>query len=110
MRLIDADELQKKLAEMLVDDKLGGKEFIRLYELVREQYVFRVGQYGKWRINLEELVDASATTNAEPVVRCKDCKYLYRDDYCPLRTWVTHTEDDFCSYGELLRREDEQIG
>ena len=38
------------------------------------------------------------------VVICKDCKHLYKDGECPLRTWFTHTEDDYCSYGE--RRED----
>ena len=38
------------------------------------------------------------------VVRCRDCKHLYKDGECPLRTWFTHTEDDFCSYG--VRRED----
>lgn len=37
------------------------------------------------------------------VVRCKDCKYLCSENGCPLRTWHTHVEDDFCSYGE--RRE-----
>jgi len=35
-----------------------------------------------------------------PVVRCKNCKHLYKDGECPLRTWYTHVEDDFCSYGE----------
>lgn len=34
------------------------------------------------------------------LVRCKDCRYLFADNGCPLRTWKTHTEDDFCSYGE----------
>ena len=38
------------------------------------------------------------------IVRCRDCKHLYKDGECPLRTWFTHTEDDYCSYGE--RRED----
>ena len=34
------------------------------------------------------------------LVRCKDCKYLYMDNGCPLRTWHTHVLDDYCSYGE----------
>lgn len=34
------------------------------------------------------------------IVRCKDCKNLFDEDACPLRTWRTHTEDDFCSYAE----------
>jgi len=37
--------------------------------------------------------------SAQPeVIRCKDCKHLYEDNKCPLRTWWTHTEDDYCSY------------
>lgn len=39
-------------------------------------------------------------TDLVPVVRCKDCKHLYKDGECPLRTWYTHVEEDFCSYGE----------
>lgn len=39
------------------------------------------------------------------VVRCKDCKHLYKDGECPLRTWFTHDEDDFCSYGEEQENE-----
>ena len=41
---------------------------------------------------------------SEPLVRCKDCKYLFSDSGCPLRTWRTHVETDYCSYGE--RKED----
>lgn len=41
------------------------------------------------------------------VVRCKDCKYLYMDNGCPLRTWHTHVLDDYCSYGERKGGEDE---
>lgn len=39
--------------------------------------------------------------DAQPeIIRCKDCKHLFEDNGCPLRTWWTHTEDDFCSYAE----------
>ena len=55
-----------------------------------------------WEIALAPTVDA------EPVVRCKDCKYWRNDDcqndshgYCPI------SENDFCSRGE--RREDESL-
>lgn len=41
------------------------------------------------------------------VVRCKDCKYLYMDNGCPLRTWHTHVLDDYCSYGERKGGDDE---
>lgn len=44
--------------------------------------------------------------SAQPeIIRCKECKHLFEDNKCPLRTWWTHTEDDFCSYAE--RRTDE---
>lgn len=46
--------------------------------------------------------DAPSADTAE-VVRCKECRHLYAENGCPLRTWHTHIEDDFCSYGE--RRE-----
>lgn len=49
------------------------------------------------------------SVDAVPVVRCKDCKYLYNDDDndddCPLRDYFWHNEEDYCSYGE--RREDD---
>ena len=34
------------------------------------------------------------------LILCKDCKWLYQDGKCPLRTWFTHYEDDYCSYAE----------
>ena len=44
--------------------------------------------------------------SAQPeIIRCKDNKHLFEDNKCPLRTWWTHTEDDFCSYAE--RKTDE---
>lgn len=49
---------------------------------------------------LLEYIDALPPADAVEVVRCKDCKHLFEDNKCPLRTWWTHTEDDFCSYGE----------
>ena len=45
-----------------------------------------------------------ATVDAVPVVRCKDCKWLYdeMDDYCcrSHRGLVRICENSFCSYGE----------
>lgn len=49
-------------------------------------------------INMMESVDA------EPVVRCKDCKYADETAMCGYVTWY-NKEDDFCSWGE--RKEDE---
>ena len=54
------------------------------------------------RERVEAAIEALSAEAVE-VVRCRDCKHLYKDGECPLRTWFTHTEEDFCSYGE--RRE-----
>ena len=49
-------------------------------------------------------LDAVPTVDAVPVVRCKDCKWLYddMDDYfCRShRGLVRICENSFCSYGE----------
>ena len=49
-------------------------------------------------------IDNAPTVDAVPVVRCKDCKWLYdeMDDYCcrSHRGLVRICENSFCSYGE----------
>lgn len=47
----------------------------------------------------EVFVDVYAR-EPKKLTTCKDCKYKYVDDKCPLRTWFTHVDDDYCSYGE----------
>ena len=56
-------------------------------------------------VDWDDIKDHMAKSDIVEVVRCKDCKHLFEDNKCPLRTWWTHTEDDFCSYAE--RRADE---
>ena len=56
-------------------------------------------------VDWDDIKDHMAKLDIVEVVRCKDCKHLFEDNKCPLRTWWTHTEDDFCSYAE--RRIDE---
>ena len=51
------------------------------------------------------LIKALPAADVVPVVRCRDCKHLYKDGECPLRTWYTHVEEDFCSYGERKEKE-----
>lgn len=52
-----------------------------------------------------ETIDSEKTVDAEPVVRCKDCKMTERKYkwYCVKRQNIVN-DDDFCSWGE--RRED----
>lgn len=57
---------------------------------------------GEYRKALKLAISALAQPE---IIRCKDCKHLFEDNGCPLRTWRTHTEDDFCSYAE--RRTDD---
>ncbi len=53
------------------------------------------------------LTDEGELIPIAELVRCKDCKHLYKDGECPLRTWFTHMEDDWCSYGERSESETE---
>lgn len=63
----------------------------------------------EWIVEAETLSDfidhGRYTLSTKPLIMCRDCKHLFEDNKCPLRTWWTHTEDDFCSYAE--RRADE---
>ena len=49
-------------------------------------------------------IDRAPTIDAVPVVRCKDCKWLYSEmgNYCcrSHRGLVRICENSFCSYGE----------
>lgn len=77
MRLVDADELT----------------FDRLTDSICQ------GQ-------AEDVVAEAPTIDAEPVVRCGECKYW--TGYCTNKIWQSPTDDylpqtyadDFCSYGE----------
>ena len=83
MRLIDANKL---LQEIEFD-----------YDL----------DYGETLIDPRDFADAvcdSPTVDAVPVVRCKECKHMRRDNvgvFC--KVWNGYNgfgEDGFCSYGE----------
>ena len=60
--------------------------------------------YGMFTLGIQQAVDEQPTVDAVPVVRCKDCKWLYdeMDDYCcrSHRGLVRICENSFCSYGE----------
>lgn len=66
------------------------------------------------RTLFDDIVDEQPTIDAEPVVRCADCKYfqcnMSRSGYLPrgvseyeCRHWCSPcAPTDFCSYGERL--------
>ena len=92
MRLIDADALIEKfnekanMAECLIDARTAERfaTFCALADAVEEM----------------------PTVEAVPVIRCKDCKFRYWDDWLEEYFCQCHAEymqvlpDDFCSYAE----------
>lgn len=68
--------------------------------LIAEYDRVHIGIPGRAR----KLMEDAPAVDAVPVVRCKDCKWLYdgMDDYCCCshRGLVRICEDSFCSYGE----------
>ena len=85
MRLIDADYGQKQLTIAEVE---CGKNFETDYNHVRD------------------FLNAMPTIDAVPVVRCRECKYRFKNNghdksCCPIidaNIWMD--DDDFCSNGE----------
>lgn len=87
MRLIDADKLEKYIAEKF--EEHYGKT---VYQFIHDFFRFVIRQIRK-----------APTIDAAPVVRCKDCIVSYCVDYEDIvcgRTCVNVDADDFCSYGE----------
>lgn len=104
MRLIDADALLEQLKAYVVDCNpdhfdLNDKE-----------------SFGQWMhanginvgcVESELIVESTPTIDAEPVVRCEDCKRRGTDD-CPMHIkgtpvdeeFLSKVDNDFCSYGE----------
>ena len=83
----------------------------RAMEIVRDQGVAHPNAYHLTNYATLILQEAP-TVDAVPVVRCKDCKWLYdeMDDYCcrSHRGLVRICENSFCSYGE--RKDDDGNG
>lgn len=60
----------------------------------------------KTRQDIEEWLNNAPTIDAVPVVRCKDCKYRFKNNGhdksgCPIidaNIWMD--DDDFCSHGK----------
>ena len=94
MRLIDADELRKLFKEEFKKTRqmiVGGQTHL---DTLAEGYA-----------EADHLLRFRAlTVDAVPVVRCRDCKHMCRDNvgiFC--KVWNGYNgcgEDGFCNYGE----------
>ena len=70
----------------------------------------RVPDDERYKGTLRRLIIQQPTIDAEPVVRCKDCKFCYGDNYegyyCDLGNFNdTPGLLDFCSYGERKKED-----
>ena len=97
MRLIDATEVIKNI--VAERDKIP-------YELVSEK-PFKHGNSMRGGIRKAlRCIEQSPTVDAIPVVRCRECKYRFKNNGhdksgCPIidaNIWMD--DDDFCSHGE----------
>ena len=108
MRLIDADELIKKLEFNSWD--------IEEWELPHEQVSagLRANAYDR------KTVEDAPTIDAVPVIRCKDCKwwspnrktctewadYCFRESKNCILTHFSCRESDYCSWARTGRKEE----
>ena len=87
MRLIDVDALQRRIC--------GAKCGCEYEDCWNEEGCV-----------YDHFISNSHTINAVPVVRCRECKYRFKNnghnkDGCPIidaNIWMD--DDDFCSHGE----------
>lgn len=71
----------------------------------RAQADSRRGALEDWELDMiVNLLDSAPTVDAVPVVRCRDCKFNSGAKKClnPDSFFVVPSDDDFCSYGELM--------
>lgn len=89
MRLIDADVLRERM-------------YHDAFETDSNMQKWDSGCWIRYKM-FENALEEALTLDAEPVVRCKDCRYRYQDgaSFCLLGN---QSDDWFCADGE--RRED----
>ena len=88
MRLIDADELIEFINGRISD---GSEDPASQYTIIRDETLMEIGSK----------VKSMPTVDAEPVIRCKDCKWYEFDEklHCGLPHGV-RLKDDYCSDAE----------
>ena len=98
MRLIDADNLLKQYER--IDWFSVSKEGQFMRGATTEDNPFIHYYEG------EEIIKNAPTVDAVPVVRCRECKYRFKNNGhdksgCPIiDTNIWMDDDDFCSHGE----------
>lgn len=89
MRLIDADALRETM-------------YHEAFETDTDMQKWDSGCWIRYKM-FEDALENAPTIYAEPIVRCKDCKYYEgKNTYCANDRLAT--PDDYCSIGE--RREE----
>lgn len=88
MRLVDADDLEKRLHELALD-KWNQRT---------------VTSWSKAYLKCENMVYNAQTVDAVEIVRCKDCKWFEPEDedgdcWCYCNNDIT-CRDGYCSWGE----------
>ena len=88
-RLIDADALLDEFLKQYTGRERNGNLVFAACEIKQD---------------FADMISNAPTVDATPIVRCKDCKWLYdeMDDYCcrSHRGLARICENSFCSYGE----------
>ena len=84
MRLIDANALR----------------LMKVAECAEHTIEFAAG----WKACVEYCKNDAPAIEAEPVVRCKDCKYRQDDDFCGGRGWPAQLvpDDGYCDRGARM--------
>lgn len=92
------------------------KEYIERAALKRELAPYEENDFSQQMDVILAIVDAQPTADVVEVVRCKNCQFFSgrQECYCHEAdengTPIFVREDDFCSYGARMDKEDEIYG
>lgn len=91
MRLIDADALERLLADFISDDRGGN---LTVQEIANNEAI----------VDTMKAIHEQPTVEAVPVIRCKECKYYEETDEtigtCLLTESGAHIKG-YCSWAEV---------
>ena len=100
MRLIDADKLQEEMYHQVE------KMYHEAFETDTDMQKWDSGCWIRYKM-VENIIEKQEIIDAEPVVRCKECKFNYANqipggDGCQLCVELPISKDFFCAYGEKM--------